>query len=75
LEDDYEEVQFPNVIAGDIVIYVSRFGEIEHSGVVVAVEQFGARILSKWGGCQEFIHMIGDCPFDATRAKYYRVTK
>jgi hypothetical protein len=74
-EDDYEEVPRSKVSPGDIVIYIGREGEIEHSGMVVAKEDFGARVLSKWGGCHEVVHMIGDCPFDATRAKYYRVTK
>jgi hypothetical protein len=73
-EDDYEEIKLSDLIAGDIAIYINRDGEIEHSGIVVEIEQFGPRVLSKWGGCHEVVHMLGDCPFDATRVKYYRIT-
>ena len=68
-EDDYVQIKISELLAGDIVLYV-RDGDIEHSGIVVEIVLgMGPRILSKWGGCHEVIHMIGDCPTVHNRSK------
>jgi hypothetical protein len=74
-EDDYMRVDRKDLMVGDTVIYVDGDGDITHSGVVVDVPTFGAKILSKWGECQEVIHDIGDCPYLNTSKEFYRVCK
>jgi hypothetical protein len=73
-QDDYIEVNYRDLIAGDIVVYY-KDGDVEHSGIVVEVTQVGPRVLSKWGHLHEVIHMIGECEYDASGAKYFRVNK
>ena len=75
-DDDYEEVRRDGVLAGDIAVYYeARTGDAEHSGVVVSNELVhGPRILSKWGSAHEVVHYLGQCPFDASNVKFYRVT-
>jgi hypothetical protein len=81
VEDAYEMVQINDVLPGDIVIYISNDNDIEHSGIVVDVPRFvgqilpNPKILSKWGSAHEVIHMVRDCPYNASRVEYYRVTK
>lgn len=64
---------------GDIVIYISNDGDIEHSGIVVEISPEGIvrnpRVLSKWGTAHEVIHRIADCPYVGSRIEYYRVMK
>jgi len=56
-----------------VVYYVD--GDVEHSGMVVDKGDIaGPRILSKWGFCHEVIHRIPECPYDAGRVVFYRIT-
>jgi hypothetical protein len=74
--DGYQEVQRKDLLAGDIVIYVSvDTNEIEHSGIIVQVDDYGPYVLSKWGHCHEVIHRLGECMYDSSRVRYYRVIK
>ena len=63
-DDEYEEIQSGDVLAGDIVIYYSNEGDPNHSGTVV--EAGGVLLVpiicSKWGNAGEFIHALYDCP-------------
>jgi hypothetical protein len=73
-EDDYVRVNsLKDLVPGDIAIYVGTNGDIEHSGIVVELLQFGPRILSKWGSCHEVVHMVGDCPYAANNVEYHRI--
>jgi hypothetical protein len=73
-DDEYVEVQRKDALPGDVVVYYVD-GDAEHSGVVVAKDELGGPvILSKWGFCHEVIHRITECPYDAQRVLYYRVT-
>lgn len=75
-DDEYKEIPLRNILAGDIVLYIAENGDIDHSGIVVDVnENFGIRtprIISKWGTMPEFIHLVHQCPYPKTIKKYYR---
>ncbi len=74
-DDHYEEVLYKELCAGDIVIYFSETGDINHSGIVVegiknSVLPF---ICSKWGNAGEFIHSLKDIPsIYGPNTKFYR---
>jgi hypothetical protein len=76
-EDDYREVPAADVMPGDIVIYFNaQLGDIEHSGVVVERHPpLTLLVLSKWGMAHEAIHALGDCPYNATGSKFFRILK
>lgn len=73
--DDYTKIDRKDLLPGDTVIYVDSDGDITHSAVVLEVHEIGAKVLSKWGECQEVIHAIGDCPYPDTTKEFYRVCK
>lgn len=64
LDDQWEEIQYADVLPGDIVVYFSDDGDANHSGIVVALHtQLQLPIVcSKWGNAGEFIHNLSDCP-------------
>ena len=70
----YERIKPEAVIAGDIAIYY-KDGDVEHSGIVVEVENGVPWILSKWGPAHEVIHMPVDCEYNFEDVRYYRVCK
>jgi hypothetical protein len=74
-DDDYKTVAPPEtVLPGDIAVYYSTEGDAEHSAIVLTIERFGVpKVLSKWGAGREVVHMLGNCPYDASNVKYYRV--
>lgn len=76
IEDEYWEVDLKDILPGDIVLYYSEQGDIEHSGFVIDVNDNGhirtPKIISKWGPTWEVIHFIQDCPYDSSNLKYYR---
>lgn len=73
-EDDYKEISYREVVAGDIVVYYAA-GHADHSGIVVQRDGFGPLVLSKWGECHEVIHRTGDCPYSDCEVKFYRIEK
>lgn len=74
-EDDYVEVRYREVLTGDIAIYF-KDGDVEHSGVVVGKTEAGhPRILSKWGKLHEVVHLVEECPYDASDVKYFRIVE
>lgn len=78
-DDDYSSVLPSDVIAGDVVIYVSEGGDIDHSGIVLDTSQAliggGVKVLSKWGKAHEVVHMVRDCPYGDMKLEFYRVCK
>jgi hypothetical protein len=73
-EDEYEEVPFEKVMAGDIAIYYVD-GDAEHSGIVVSVNELKVPIiLSKWGPYHEVVHPVSRSEYDASNIRYYRIT-
>jgi hypothetical protein len=75
-EDEYQSVPFPPgpIHPGDIVLYLQN-GDIGHSGVVVQTMDLlgGIRVLSKWGGCHEVVHMLSDCPYSPATFEFWRI--
>ena len=77
-EDKYAEVSVKDVLPGDLVLYFSTNGDIEHSGVVLDSPKdcpMGMpKIYSKWGSFKEAIHYANYCPkYDPSNLKYYRI--
>lgn len=76
LEDNYQEISACGTLPGDIIIYIAKNGDVEHSGLVISEPDQQLKIplvLSKWGKYKEAIHYATNCPYDKTRIKYYRV--
>ena len=73
-DDDYAQIQRPDVVPGDIAVYF-KDGDVEHSGIVVETRKLGPLIVSKWGGLHEGIHNLGECPYDASDVRFYRVIR
>ncbi|MFC1678713.1 hypothetical protein ACFL2T_00640 [Elusimicrobiota bacterium] len=74
-DDNYAEVPRRDATPGDIVLYFSDDGDIEHSGIVVSDPEpdLGIpKICSKWGRAFEVIHWANDCPYDSSNMHFYR---
>jgi hypothetical protein len=76
-DDRYEQVSPGDVQPGDIILYISsEDGDIEHSGVVIEPPKpdlYQPKVWSKWGFGAEVIHYAGQCPYDFSQARYYRI--
>ena len=50
---------------GDIVVYRSETAGqgVDHSGVVLRIDLGSVYVLSKWGGFEEYEHLVTACPF------------
>ena len=77
-EDSYVPQSSP--VAGDVAVYFGPDGDIQHSGIVLAVgtpETLGlALVCSKWGSGAEVLHLATNCPYmePGTEIKYYRIS-
>lgn len=74
-EDEYVQIEYAEVMPGDIAIYRSEDGSVDHSGIVVE-QQNGLRqprILSKWALCHEVVHLPFECPYSDMQITYYRI--
>lgn len=77
-DDQYEEIAARDVHQGDVVIYWTDDGDLEHSGLVVSRGThplYVPMICSKWGGGGEVIHPANNCPYEAVALRYYRVQR
>lgn len=78
-DDRYIEVSLVDVLPGDIILYFSNTGDVEHSGIVVVGPSQAAlnvpTIISKWGIYCEFIHAANNCPYNYPHVNYYRIKK
>ena len=62
-DDNYQVVTGANILPGDIVLYLSASGDVNHSGVVVECPLGSPPwVFGKWGNGGEFIHEVRDCP-------------
>ena len=79
LKDDcYTEIKQEEVLPGDIILYYTEDGDIEHSGIVISEPDANLNIpqvVSKWGRYKEVVHSANDCPYSFADVRYYRVTK
>jgi hypothetical protein len=70
LEDNgYEEVSQPQT--GDVVVYATGTGRIEHTGIVRVAQDGLTLIESKWGVLGNYLHRPEDQPYTADW-KFYR---
>jgi hypothetical protein len=77
-EDGYKSIQRDEALPGDIVLYVSSDGDVEHSAIIISRPDgnFGvAHVVSKWGVGPEYIHAVNDSPYDCTNLEFYRVDR
>jgi len=79
-DDGYEEISHKEQVkAGDVILYFADDGDCEHSGLVVkppASDSLGVAIVrSKWAKYRELIHRANQCPYNFSKAKYFRVVK
>lgn len=76
-EDGYSEVLLKDVMPGDIILYYSDDGDVEHSAIVVGSptkqDLWIPKVYSKWGKYKELIHWANQCPYAFDKAKYYRI--
>jgi len=75
-DDKYIEVELNNVLPGDIVLYYSLDGDIEHSGLVVSKPDRDLHlpfVCSKWGKYREMVHSATFCPYNVSLMRYYRI--
>ncbi len=77
-EDEYIEIKSRDVMPGDVILYHTSDGDIEHSGIVVTSPEpplFVPLVISKWGAWREVMHYANDCAYDFSATKYYRIVK
>lgn len=75
-DDNYKEVSLNEVLPGDIILYFSSDGDIEHSGVIISEPEpmlLIPKVYSKWGKYCEAIHYANMCPYNFSNVRYYRV--
>ncbi|MCX6601313.1 MAG: hypothetical protein NT025_07105 [bacterium] len=76
-DDGYDRVGVDKVLPGDVVLYISSAGDIEHSAIVVTPpsrETYNMpKVYSKWGKWKEVIHSANVCPYEPCDLRYYRV--
>jgi hypothetical protein len=77
LEDDrYNEISWDKTRPGDILVYFTPKGDVEHSGIVITPPDDQLKmpkVLSKWGRSLEAIHWANVCPYSFEYHKYYRI--
>lgn len=72
--DHFENVEDPK--PGDIAAYVNDSGEIDHTGFVVSITEFGAvMVWSMWGALGEFVHQHVITPYQDCRIEYWRLVR
>ena len=75
-EDGYSKIErLSEVAPGDVVLWVSEFGDYEHSGIVINIMDTQPPVpiaISKWGRCQEVIHPVNSSPYGG-RTEFYRI--
>jgi len=75
MEDGYKNININDVFPGDIILYVTQYGDITHSGFVLLVNKINdfsfpvPMILSKWGNGSEVYHAYNNCPYYSSEIK------
>lgn len=76
-DDGYRRIPRKDVEPGDILVCYDQ-GEISHTGVVLEVTPaegipglVGIRVVSKWGGAAEYVHMDQDGPYNDHQISYW----
>lgn len=73
-DDNYSNVEIQDILPGDIALYYSEDGDIEHSAIVLEKpDQMNLFfVISKWGSLHEVVHSIYICPYDVSNIRYFR---
>lgn len=78
-DDGFTEItKVDDVLPGDVILYYTEDGDVEHSGIVVAEPDKDLkipRIISKWGRYKEVVHYANDSPYSWANVKYFRITE
>ncbi|MCI0695142.1 hypothetical protein L0337_24425 [candidate division KSB1 bacterium] len=75
-DDNYVRVEQIQALPGDVVLYLSVEGDVEHSGIVISEPEpnfYLPKVWSKWGKYYEVIHYVNDCPYEKSNIQYYRI--
>jgi len=73
-DDGFKEVSPKLTRPGDVILYFDSGGELIHSGIVVAILEYGIpRVWSKWGKGYEMVHVLAACPYKFDSTKFYRL--
>lgn len=85
-EDGFQEIPERDTKVGDIVVYFDSQGSESHTGIVIGEDYLAfdavsstkrgklPLIWSKWGKGFEVVHLMGNCPYDASTARFFRLT-
>ncbi|WP_454669571.1 hypothetical protein [Achromobacter kerstersii] len=77
-DDSYVQVGREHVLPGDVILYLSEYGEIDHSGIVVELPAnntfWSPRVCSKWGQSAEFLHWAHTTPY-GNNWQFWRVKR
>lgn len=74
-QDGYIRIDKAHVVPGDIIIYPTEEGDVEHSGLVLAAEGLSIVVVSKWGRSHEVIHPFNVSPYDARYVEFWRIVE
>jgi hypothetical protein len=82
-DDGYQLIPDDEVLPGDIALYISAKGAIDHSAVVVELAGKDAlfkihKVFSKWGPWVEVVHWANECPYAREPdviIRYYRLVR
>jgi hypothetical protein len=78
-DDGYQRIMnVSETLEGDVVLYVSEDGDVEHSGILVLPLAKSASgfpvVVSKWGDFVEYVHELYQCPYsDVVAIEYWRI--
>jgi hypothetical protein len=65
--DKFTQIDERSSQVGDVVVYRSMGGQIDHTGFVVQVDAVGRQpvhwVWSKWGSLGEYRHRVRNCPY------------
>lgn len=78
-DDRYVEVLREDVLPGDVVLFISEQGDMEHSAIVIEPPEpdtaLMPKVVSKWGEFIEYVHYANHCPYDCSNLRYFRVER
>lgn len=80
-DDSYKKVDEARVLPGDVALYFSETGAVDHSAIVIEAPPSPPalaipKVFSKWGNWVEIIHWANDCPWatePGARIEYRRL--
>lgn len=78
-DDGYVEVDEEDVMPGDLLLYFSDSGTLQHAAIVVDPPSETSlsvpRVYGKWGNWAEVIHWAHHCPYNYANRSFYRVSQ